>query len=60
MKSSVAFNVLYHNAKQDGPGGLYVTLEETRESLLASMAGLGMDGRGLENKINVLDLGLIR
>ena len=60
MKSSVAFNILYHNAKQNGLGGLYVTLEQNRESLVASMAQLGMDGHGLENKINVLDLGLIR
>ncbi len=60
MKSSVAFNIMYHNAKQNGKGGLYVTLEQTRESLLASMAQLGMNAEGLGNKISVLDLGLIR
>ena len=60
MKSSVAFNMLYHNAKDDGLGCLYVTLEQSRDSLLENMAGLGMDIKGLESKLSVLDLGLIR
>ena len=60
MKSSVAFNMLYNNAKHDGIGCVYVTLEQSRESLLENMAGLGMDIKGLESKLSVLDLGLIR
>jgi len=60
MKSSISFNMLYNNAKNDGRGGVYVTLEQSRESLLANMAGLGMDATGLEKKLSVLDLSLIR
>src|SRR3970040_2469963 len=60
MKSSFSFNMLYHNAKEDGRGGVYVTLEQNRESLLANMAGLGMDATGLEKRLSVLDLSLIR
>jgi len=60
MKSSVAFNTLYNNAKNDGLGCVYVTLEQSRESLLENVAGLGMDIKGLESKLSVLDLGLIR
>ncbi len=60
MKSSVAFNMLHNNAKNDGIGCVYVTLEQSRESLLENMAGLGMDIKGLESKLSVLDLGLIR
>ena len=60
MKSSVAFNMLYNNAKNDGNACVYVTLEQSRESLLENMAGLGMDIKGLEAKLSVLDLGLIR
>jgi KaiC/GvpD/RAD55 family RecA-like ATPase len=60
MKSSICFNMLYNNAKNDGRGGVYVTLEQSRESLLANMAGLGMDATGLEKKLSVLDLSLIR
>lgn len=60
MKSSVAFHVLYHNARTEGLGCVYVTLEQSRESLLENMSGLGMDTKGLETKLSVLDLGLIR
>ena len=60
MKSSVAFSMLYNNAKHEGNGGVYVTLEQSRESLLENMAGLGMDAKGMESKVSVLDLGLIR
>jgi len=60
MKSSVAFNVLFNNAKQDALGCVYVTLEQNRDSLLENMKGLGMDVKGLESKLSVLDLSLIR
>jgi len=60
MKSSLSFNMLFHNAKDDARGGVYVTLEQSRESLLANMAGLSMDATGLEKKLSVLDLSLIR
>ena len=60
MKSSLAFHMLHQNALNDGRGGVYVTLEQSRESLLANMGGLGMDVTGLEKKLSVLDLSLIR
>src|SRR3989304_3062466 len=50
MKSSISFNMLYGNAKNDGRGAVYVTLEQSRESLLANMAGLGMEAAGLEEE----------
>ena len=60
MKSSLAFHVLYHNAKNDGRGGVYVTLEQSRDSLVGNMVGLGLSVTGLEKKLSVLDLSLIR
>ncbi len=60
MKSSLAFNILYHNANIDDVSGVYVTLEQSRESLLLNMDGLGMKLSGLEKEISVLDLGMIR
>ncbi|OGS51301.1 MAG: hypothetical protein A3K65_02765 [Euryarchaeota archaeon RBG_16_68_12] len=60
MKSSVAFNVLFNNARQDNLGCVYVTLEQNRDSLLENMTGLGMDMKGLESRLSVLDLSLIR
>lgn len=60
MKSSFAFNILYHNANKDDKSGVYVTLEQGRDSLLSNMEGLGMKLSGLEKEISVLDLGMIR
>ena len=60
MKSSLAYNILYRNALEEGLSGMYVTLEQNRESLLANMAGLGMDIKNVEKLLCVLDLGLIR
>lgn len=60
MKSSLAFNVLYHNTKEEKLRTVYVSLEQSRDSLLANMKGLGMDVAGLEEELSVLDLGMIR
>ncbi|MEW5760410.1 MAG: ATPase domain-containing protein [Candidatus Thermoplasmatota archaeon] len=60
MKSSLAFNILYFNAKVEGIAGLYISLEQGRASLLDHMESLGMDMSLVEGTMHVLDLGLIR
>jgi len=60
MKSSLAFNILYYNAINDGVPGLYISLEQSRESLMDHMSGMNMDLSVCEDKLNILDLGLIR
>lgn len=60
MKSSIAFNILYKNADEAAISGAYVTLEQSRDSLLANMKGLGMDLSGLEGSLSILDLAMIR
>jgi circadian clock protein KaiC len=58
MKTSLAFSILYHNSRS-GRRGLYITLEESGEDLLAAMEKMGMsDFR--ESDLYVLDLGRIR
>jgi len=42
MKTSLALHVLHRNAAADHPG-VFVSLEEPRDSLLATMRGLGME-----------------
>ena len=60
MKSSIAFNMLYNNAKADSVNGLYVTLEQGTKSLSRHMAGLGMNPDDVGEKIEIVDIGLIR
>jgi circadian clock protein KaiC len=60
MKSSLAFSILFNNAKETNTKGLYISLEQGRNSLLDHMEGLGMDVTEVEEHLHLLDLGLIR
>jgi len=60
MKSSVAFNILYNNAKEKGTNCLYVTLEQGSQSLAKHMSGLGMNPSDVPDKVEIVDIGLIR
>jgi circadian clock protein KaiC len=59
MKSSLAYYMLYANAKNDAVPGLYVSLEQSRDSLLRQMHGLRFDG-ALKANLDILDLGEVR
>ncbi len=60
MKSSLGFYVLYHNALESGRKGVYISLEESRDSLLKGMESLDMDWDKVAKNLSILDLGLIR
>ncbi|HDP96552.1 MAG TPA: hypothetical protein ENN25_02535, partial [Euryarchaeota archaeon] len=42
MKSSIALNILYNNSYLKGSKVLYISIEESRESLMMAMKNLGM------------------
>jgi circadian clock protein KaiC len=60
MKSTITFNILFHNAKKNGKKGLYISLEQNRKSLINHMKNMGMNIADVEDKINIWDLGMIR
>ncbi|MDO9538006.1 MAG: ATPase domain-containing protein [Thermoplasmata archaeon] len=60
MKSSVGFNILYQNAKQNKTKGVYITLEQDRNSLLEQMKSLHMPVDEMENMVSVVDIGYLR
>ncbi|MFO7991372.1 MAG: ATPase domain-containing protein [Thermoplasmata archaeon] len=60
MKSSLGFNILYNNALEEGKKGVYISLEERRDSLIKNMKGLSMDWENVSKDMSILDLGLIR
>jgi len=60
MKSSVGFNILYQNAKQNNTKGVYFTLEQGRDSLLEQMDRLHMPVKEMENMVSVVDIGYLR
>jgi KaiC/GvpD/RAD55 family RecA-like ATPase len=59
MKSSLAYSILHHNAKQ-GKNGLYVSLEQGRKSVITQMASLGMVYDEVDANLSILDLAILR
>ena len=60
MKSSLAYSILYNNALNDGISGVYVTMEQDRESLEFQLVKMGMDPKKIGEKVRVQDLSRIR
>ncbi|NLT37895.1 MAG: AAA family ATPase [Methanomassiliicoccus sp.] len=60
MKSSLVYYMLYNMAKENGTTCVYVTLEQSRNSLLRQMEKMGMRTEDVKQNLHVLDLGLIR
>lgn len=56
MKSSIAYNIMYHNAIEKGMKGAYISLEQDRESLLSHMRGLYLNPDKVKDDILILDL----
>lgn len=59
MKSSLCFYILYNQAVQEGRRGVYISLEQNRQSLLEHMIGMGMDVSEMDSII-IVDLGKLR
>lgn len=60
MKSSIAYNILYRNALENGAKGLYLSLEQNRSSLEDHMYGLGLNLQRVATLLEIWDLGLLR
>ena len=58
MKSSLVFHIMYHNSNL-GHKGLYVTFEESADSLRLAMRRMGLHFIE-DSKLYVLDLGILR
>jgi KaiC/GvpD/RAD55 family RecA-like ATPase len=59
MKSSLAFSILYHASKDLGMSSIYLSVEQSRESLLKQASSLGLSVEGL-SALNVVDLSKLR
>src|SRR5580658_9004467 len=60
MKSTVAYHLAYENARKDGRKGLYVTMEQSRESLIRNMESVGMHLSEAGDTLSIVDIGHIR
>lgn len=60
MKTSLAYSILYHNALRNGSKGLYISLEQSKESLVEQMGSLRMQNEGVKDNLAVLDISGMR
>lgn len=62
MKSSLAFSMLYNDVLHGDSSGIYVTLEQGKDSLRSHMSGMGMnvDDPRVRNRIAIIDLADLR
>ncbi len=60
MKSSVTYHMAYQNALKEGRRTLYITMEQSRQSLIRNMEGLGMKADAVGDKVSIVDIGLLR
>ncbi|MCL4325525.1 MAG: AAA family ATPase [Candidatus Thermoplasmatota archaeon] len=60
MKSSFAYNVAYHYVKDGNGRALYLSLEQSRDSIIKQMNKMGMDITELGERMSILDVGWMR
>ena len=59
-KSSLAYNLLYHNAIEEGKKGLYISFHQSRESLKDQFRSLNMPYENVEHQITIVDVSYLR
>ncbi len=59
MKTSLTYHILHENARR-GEKGLYISLEQSRASLLDHTEGLGYRLEDVEGDLSILDLAALR
>ena len=60
LKSTFCFNILYHNALKENRNGAYITLEQGRENFARHLLAVGLDPKAVEERVSIVDLGMIR
>jgi len=60
MKTSLAWNILYYNALEEGRKGLYMTFEQSAESILEQMESFNLPYTDVEGKVEIVDVATMR
>lgn len=55
MKSSLVYSIMYHNVKEMGLKGMFISFEQSTDEFGSQMASLGMDPKDVKD-LNVVDL----
>lgn len=60
MKSTLAYAILANNAARTHTKAVYVTLEQSRTSLLSQMTSMGFDTNAVRGDVHLMDVGAIQ
>jgi circadian clock protein KaiC len=60
MKSTLAYYILYQNAKAERKDGIYVTFEQSKESIVQQMGSLGLQFDAVKDYLTILDMATMR
>src|SRR5207244_7622677 len=55
LKSSFVYRILFYEAKEHAASGLYLSMEQSRASLISQMTSLGMDP-GHAKGVHIIDV----
>ncbi len=59
LKSTFAYRVLYYEAREHGAAGLYLSMEQSRASLISQMTSLGMSPEHVKG-VHIIDVRSLR
>ncbi len=60
MKSTLAYYILYHNAKAERKDAIYVTFEQPKDSIIQQMNALGLPYDVVKDYLVILDMATMR
>ena len=60
MKTTFCYHIIHYNAREEDRTGVYVTLEQSKVSLLRGLESFGFEYDATSGKTNIQDLAWIR
>jgi KaiC/GvpD/RAD55 family RecA-like ATPase len=60
MKTTLCYSIIHYNAREEGRTGVYLTLEQSKRSLLRGLESFGFEYDPAAGKVNIQDLAWIR
>lgn len=60
LKTTFCYNILLNHAMQSKERGLFISLEQHRDSIISQMKRIGFDGGGAKDIVTVVDLAHLR
>jgi len=60
LKSTVVFYSMFYNAIKESKPGVFISLEQSRDSFIRHLKGFNLDLKAVEDQVSIVDLGIIR